>query len=64
MLRLNWFFVCFFVNHIKVCFAVMITLDLPFAMLLGVFLPFESISENDNKQRITIKYQIEKCQDS
>lgn len=33
-------------------------------MLLGVLLPFESISENDNKQRITIKYQIEKCQDS
>lgn len=55
MLRLNWFFVCFFVNHIKVC---------SFAMLLGVLLPFESISEYDNKQRITIKYQIEKCQDS
>lgn len=33
-------------------------------MLLGVLLPFESISEYDNKQRITIKYQIEKCQDS
>ena len=29
-------------------------------MLLGVLLPFESISEYDNKQRITIKYQIEK----
>ncbi len=27
---------------------------------LGVLLPFESISEYDNKQRITIKYQIEK----
>ena len=25
-------------------------------MLLGVLLPFESISEYDNKQRITIKY--------
>ena len=33
-------------------------------MFLGVLLPFESISEYDNKQRITIKYQIEKCQDS
>lgn len=33
-------------------------------MLLGVLLPFESISEYDNKQWITIKYQIEKCQDS